>query len=178
MVNGWCTSGLGCHCGLSVLFTVQSTRISYVSLVAEISGWLLFQIEACVMCNVFQWTAREGEASVICGIVSFFLLAVLFTWWRSNELPKHVAGSNKLNIQKFRCCDCDPPLLENVLLCSSGRCLSGVFAKLRKATFNFVLSLSICPSFCMEQLGFHWTDFHETSYWVFFKKSARQFKFH
>jgi len=31
----------------------------------------------------------------------------------------------------------------------------GAFAKLRKATISFV-----CPSVCMEQLGSHWTDFH------------------
>ena len=28
------------------------------------------------------------------------------TWWWSNEWPKHAVGSNKVNIQKFRCCDC------------------------------------------------------------------------
>ena len=32
------------------------------------------------------------------------------------------------------------------------------FQKLRKATINF---MSVCLSVRMEQLGFHWTDFHE-----------------
>jgi hypothetical protein len=35
----------------------------------------------------------------------------------------------------------------------------GAFAKLRKATISFVLSVR--PSVRMEQLGSHWTDFHE-----------------
>ena len=35
----------------------------------------------------------------------------------------------------------------------------GAFAKLRKATIDLVMS--VCPSVRMEQLGSHWTDFHE-----------------
>jgi len=37
----------------------------------------------------------------------------------------------------------------------------GAFAKLRKATISFVMSvrLSLCPSIRMEQLGFHWDIF-------------------
>jgi hypothetical protein len=34
-----------------------------------------------------------------------------------------------------------------------------LFAKLRKATVSFVIS--VCLSVRMEQLGCHWTDFHE-----------------
>jgi hypothetical protein len=39
----------------------------------------------------------------------------------------------------------------------------GTFAKLRKTTISFVMSahLSVCPSVRMEQLGSHWTKFHE-----------------
>jgi len=36
---------------------------------------------------------------------------------------------------------------------------SGVFTKLLKATISFITS--VCPSVRMEQLGSHWTDFHE-----------------
>jgi len=36
---------------------------------------------------------------------------------------------------------------------------SCVFPILRKATITFVMS--VCPSVQMEQLGSHWTDFHE-----------------
>jgi len=32
---------------------------------------------------------------------------------------------------------------------------------------------SSCPSFRMEQLGFHWTDFHEIWYFMMFRKSVR-----
>jgi hypothetical protein len=35
----------------------------------------------------------------------------------------------------------------------------GAFAKLRKATISFVMS--VCPSARMEPLGSHWTDFGE-----------------
>ena len=35
----------------------------------------------------------------------------------------------------------------------------GAFAKLRKTTISFVMSVR--PSYRMEQLGSHWTDFHE-----------------
>jgi hypothetical protein len=40
----------------------------------------------------------------------------------------------------------------------------GPFAKLRKATFSFVMSVrpSFCSSVRMEQLGSYWTEFHET----------------
>jgi len=48
--------------------------------------------------------------------------------------------------------------------------LAGAFAKLRKATINFVMSVR--PSVCMEQLGSHWTDIHEVSYLSIFRKSV------
>ena len=45
------------------------------------------------------------------------------------------------------------------------------FAKLRKATISFVMSVcpSICPSVCME-LGSHSTDFHKILYFRIFRK--------
>jgi len=42
----------------------------------------------------------------------------------------------------------------------------GTFAKLRKATISF----PVCPSVHMEQLGSHWTDFHEIWYLSIFRK--------
>ena len=41
------------------------------------------------------------------------------------------------------------------------------FAKLRKATISFVMS--VCPSVCME-LGSHSTDFHKILYFRIFRK--------
>jgi hypothetical protein len=35
----------------------------------------------------------------------------------------------------------------------------GAFEKLRKVAISF--AMSFCPSTHMEQLGFHWMDFHE-----------------
>ena len=43
-----------------------------------------------------------------------------------------------------------------------------LFAKLRKATLLFVMSVR--PSVLMEQLGSHWTDFHEISYFSILPK--------
>jgi hypothetical protein len=48
-----------------------------------------------------------------------------------------------------------------VLLC----CFLGTFAKLRKSTVSFVMS--VCS---------HWTDFHEISYWKMFRKSVKTFQ--
>jgi len=46
------------------------------------------------------------------------------------------------------------------------------FAKWRKSTISFVMSVR--PSFRMEKLGSHWTDFHEIWYLSIFQKSAEQ----
>jgi len=50
----------------------------------------------------------------------------------------------------------------------------GAFSKLRKATISF--AMSVRPSIRMEQLGSHWTDFHEIWYLniFFFRKSAEK----
>jgi len=42
----------------------------------------------------------------------------------------------------------------------------GAFAELRKAAFNFVMSV------CIELLGSHWMDFREISYLIVFRKSV------
>jgi hypothetical protein len=48
-------------------------------------------------------------------------------------------------------------------LCEQNVEFLGAFAKLRKGTMTFVMSVrpSICLSVCMKQLGSHRTDFHE-----------------
>jgi hypothetical protein len=43
----------------------------------------------------------------------------------------------------------------------------GAFANLQKATFIFVMPVR--PSVCMEQIDFHWKDFHEILYFNFIK---------
>jgi hypothetical protein len=48
----------------------------------------------------------------------------------------------------------------------------GAFAKLRKATIRFVMSVH--PSVLMEQLGSHWKDFHEILYLRIFRKSVEK----
>ena len=53
------------------------------------------------------------------------------------------------------------------------RLFLGAFAKFRKATICHVTSLSVCLSMrlsvCMEQLGSHWPEFHETYIRGFFE---------
>jgi len=50
---------------------------------------------------------------------------------------------------------CSLHILDTIIL--------GAFAKLRKSTISFVMSvsLSVRPSIRMEQLGSHWSDFHD-----------------
>jgi len=52
----------------------------------------------------------------------------------------------------------------------------GAFAKLRKATTSFVMSLSCC--LCVRPHGSHWTDFHEYRCAKVFKNLSRKSKFH
>jgi hypothetical protein len=46
------------------------------------------------------------------------------------------------------------------------------FTKLRKVTISF--AMSVRPSVRMEQLGYHWTDFHEIWYLRIFRKSVEK----
>jgi hypothetical protein len=48
----------------------------------------------------------------------------------------------------------------------------GAFAKLRRATISFLMSIRL--SVRMEQLGFHLVDFDETWYFSFFSKMLRK----
>ena len=50
----------------------------------------------------------------------------------------------------------------------------GAFAKLRKATVRFVMSVRLSLSVRMEQVCFHWTDFHEILYYDIFRKSVEK----
>jgi hypothetical protein len=55
----------------------------------------------------------------------------------------------------------------------------GAFTNLRKATFSFVMSirLSVRPS-ALDQVGSHWTDFHEIGYLRIFRKSVEKTNCH
>jgi hypothetical protein len=54
------------------------------------------------------------------------------------------------------------------------RAFLGVCGTLRKATIKFVMS--VCPSVLTEQLGSHWTDFHEILYLNIFVKYIEEFQ--
>jgi len=48
----------------------------------------------------------------------------------------------------------------------------GVLAQFRKATVSFIVSVRLILR--MEQLGYHWTDFHENGYLRIFPKICRE----
>ena len=54
----------------------------------------------------------------------------------------------------------------------SGRRFLEAFAKLRKATISVVMSVR--PFVRMEQLGSHWTDFHEIWYLIIFRTTVEK----
>jgi hypothetical protein len=55
---------------------------------------------------------------------------------------------------------------------ASVRPFLGAFAKLRKATIIFVMSIPL--TVCMEQLCTHWTHFHEILYFGIFRTSVEK----
>jgi hypothetical protein len=67
-----------------------------------------------------------------------------------------------------------PPPPHQVTSCAVANHLRA-FTKLRKATISFVISL--CPSVRVEQLGPHWTNFHEILYLRIFRKSVEKIQF-
>ena len=48
----------------------------------------------------------------------------------------------------------------------------GRFRKIAVSNYYIIFVISVRPSVRMEQLVFHWTDFHEMSYFTIFRKSA------
>jgi len=52
--------------------------------------------------------------------------------------------------------------------------LLGAFAKLKKASIRFVVSVR--PSVRMEHFGSHWTDFHEILYFTIFLNPVEKIK--
>ena len=75
----------------------------------------------------------------------------------------------------------EPHILRNSALRKMLSSLLLILRRLQKnciATINFVMSVrsSACLSFHMEQLGTHWTDFHEIWYLSIFWKLVWQFQ--
>jgi len=50
-------------------------------------------------------------------------------------------------------------------------------AVFRLNIINFHCCLSVEPYVRMEQLGYHWTDFHAIWFWVCCENLSRKFKF-
>jgi len=51
-----------------------------------------------------------------------------------------------------------------------------VFRRVRKFVKSDYQLRHVCPSVHMEQLGFHWTDFHEILYLTVFENLSEQIK--
>jgi len=75
----------------------------------------------------------------------------------------------------------------NLIYVAAKNCFLGGFAKIMKSDYLLRhVGLSVCPSVCpflrlsatMENLGSHWTDFHEFWYLIIFKKCVVKFKFY
>ena len=56
-------------------------------------------------------------------------------------------------------------------------CLVHIVRRVRKSAKS-ALSCHVCPSVRMEQLGSHWTDFHESLYLRIFRKSIEKIQDH
>ena len=50
----------------------------------------------------------------------------------------------------------------------------GVSRRVRKIEISDYYHRHVCLSVCMEQLGPHWTDFHEIWYLTIFRKSVEK----
>jgi len=61
---------------------------------------------------------------------------------------------------------------KELVYCAVRTEFSGVFAKLLKATISFITS--VCASVRTEQLGSHWTDFHEIWHSTIFWKPVEE----
>ena len=109
----------------------------------------------------------------------FYLLLIISVHWRGSvaSAPRdsHVLGAVGASETNLHVSVTARPCCELFL---------GTFAKLRKTTVSFVMSVcvsvhpSVRPPAPMEQLGPNWMDFHEIWYWLFFENMSRKFKFH
>jgi hypothetical protein len=104
---------------------------------------VMADIEKIIMPGVTHWHSPRFHAyfptansypAIVADMLSGAIACIGFTWV-SRALPK---GSNTLFSLRS-------------------------FAKLRKATISFVMSvrLFVYPSIRIEQLGFHWMDYHK-----------------
>jgi hypothetical protein len=55
---------------------------------------------------------------------------------------------------------------------------AGAFAKLRKATINFICLYTVCLFARTEQFGSYWADYMKFFIWVFFENLLRKLKFY
>ena len=107
----------------------------------------------CLYCLLVTYVHRSAHLQL-----SSFLMSSLYTagltensWEGNAKYYSYINCKNiigKLNLSQLR---------------KMRHCVLGAFAKLRKATISFVMSVrpSVCLSARIEQLGSHWTDFGE-----------------
>ena len=113
-------------------------------------------------------TGRLVDCNEIKAPVVFKALFYLFRYigYKSNSIPSYFQNHTRTHKVILKTVD---RLGNPSWLC--GRFL-GVFAKLRKTTINFVVS--VCPPVRMQQLCYNWKDFHEVLYLGIFHKSVEK----
>ena len=123
-------------------------------------------------------------------IVAVFLILPPWRW--PHKWPKHVGGYHIINLHSYT--QVRLLLFFLNILFSVLNLFLGVFAKLRKVTVSFFMSLclslylSLCLPVCqsvrpfvrpparMEQVGSHWTDFREIWYLIIFRTSVNKIR--
>ena len=125
------------------------------------SVWDSWQITVTEHMSAY-WTVSFGETThrrqQILGVITEVPLLKSFTTWRKTVCRVCLKASTV------------------ILLYAICFTFLGTFAKLRKATISFVISVrpSVYRSARMEQLGSHWTDFHEVWYLSIFRYICRE----
>ena len=106
-------------------------------------------------------------------IATAWFTANMWDFWRGLKFCHNIVDENS-SLQGY----------ENLLYCKQVPMFQKVLFLCSASSQNWVkwILASSCLSVClfvrMEQLGLHWTDFHETLYLTIFRIPGEKFKFH
>ena len=107
------------------------------------------------------------------------------SWRWACQGPKHVEDSNVTYMFILKCAlklveeiilyyDARSKKHQNIFLVHPGMNYFIFITHIRKIAKCFVISIRLRPSVRMEQLGSHWTDFHEIWYLIIFRKTVEK----
>ena len=124
----WATS-----CFVNQSITVQSMQSQHLN-------FCMFSLLFLTACFGHSFDHHQvGEKKCLLCSIFPFCTCIISNWLWSNELLKHVVGSNKLNLQKFRCCDYMDWTVNEV-------CCVTMYTTLNKAGSLMSKSLPTCHS--------------------------------